>query len=119
MYQDSLCDEIKKRCHFPSFFGHGRDAIMIDDPNVRQCNDYQIDCSNDQDPSLQLATAEELLNSWNPHDGRSNKSENNLREIARKICTFTASGKNGFTKLCRLGCEKHLFLSFGIWNTER
>ena len=67
--------------------------ITIDDyPNVRQCNDYQIDCSNDQDPSLQLATAEELLNSWNPHDDRFNKSENNLREIARKICTFTASG---------------------------
>ena len=88
-------------------------------PNVRQCNDYQIDCSNDQDSSLQLTTAEELLNSWNPHDDRSNKSENNLRAITRKICTFTASGQNGFTKLCRLGCEKHIFLSFGIRNTER
>ena len=61
-------------------------------PNVRQSNDYQIDCSNDQDPSLQLATAEELLNSWNPHDDRSNKSENNLREITRKSFTGTAAG---------------------------
>ena len=62
--------------------------IIIDDyPNIRQCNNYQIDCSNDQDPSLQLATAEELLNSWNPHDDRSNKSDINLQEITRKFFT--------------------------------
>ena len=62
--------------------------IIIDDyPNIRQCNNYQIDCSNDQDPSLQLATAEELLKSWNPHDDGFNKSEINLQEITRKICT--------------------------------